>query len=53
MRGFVVIIICAIIMAYIWGMYGVWLSFCVAEGITFIAVINALHRTIFKNNRLE
>lgn len=42
-RGVVAIVICAVIMAKIWGMNGVWLSFLAAEVITF-AVILVMNR---------
>lgn len=34
MRGFVVIVIVAVVMAFLFGMTGIWLSFMVAEAIT-------------------
>ena len=36
LRGVLAIIICAIVMASLWGMYGVWLSFGAAEVITLV-----------------
>lgn len=33
-RGFVAIIVCAVVMAILFGMTGVWLSFAVAEVVT-------------------
>lgn len=47
LRGFVAIIICAIVLASLFGMVGVWLAFPVAEAITMIVVIVG----IVKNQR--
>ncbi len=47
LRGFVAIIVCAIVLAWLLGMLGVWLAFPVAEAIT--AVIVAVG--IIKNQR--
>lgn len=38
-RGFVAIVGCAIVMAYLFGMPGVWLSFAVAEVITCVVLV--------------
>lgn len=38
-RGFVAIIVCAIIMAILFGMTGVWLSFAVAEAVTVLILL--------------
>ena len=45
MRGVVAIIACAIILAYVFGMTGVWLAFPVAEGITFVLMTLAIRKT--------
>ena len=47
LRGFVSIIVCAIVLAKLFGMMGVWLAFPVAEAITAIVVIIG----IIKNQR--
>lgn len=39
LRGAAAIVFCAVIMAAVWGMNGVWLSFLAAEGITFVVVL--------------
>lgn len=39
LRGFVAIIICAIVLANLFGMVGVWMAFPVAEAITTVVVI--------------
>lgn len=39
LRGFVAIIVCAIILANLFGMIGVWLAFPVAEAITAVVVL--------------
>lgn len=44
LRGFVAIILCAILMAMLFGMTGVWLAFPVAELITLIATTIALRK---------
>lgn len=44
LRGAVAIVLCAVVMAYIWGMNGIWLSFLAAEGITFL-VISVMNKT--------
>lgn len=38
LRGFVLILLCAFIMSWLFGMNGVWLSYAVAEGITMIVM---------------
>lgn len=38
-RGFIAIVICAIIMAMLFGMNGVWLSFAVAEALTMVILV--------------
>ena len=43
-RGFVVICLSAVFMSWIFGMTGVWLSFAVAEGITFVFLAAGLLR---------
>lgn len=45
-RGVVAIIACAVILAYIFGMTGVWLAFPVAEGITTIILLAAMKQTV-------
>ncbi|MBQ5331772.1 MAG: polysaccharide biosynthesis C-terminal domain-containing protein, partial [Oscillospiraceae bacterium] len=47
-RGFIAIILCAVIMSAVWGLNGIWLSFAAAELITFLIVLFELKRTIFK-----
>lgn len=47
LRGFVAIIVCAIVLASLFGMIGVWLAFPVAEAITAIVVVIG----IIKNQR--
>ncbi|MCI7768671.1 MAG: MATE family efflux transporter [Oscillospiraceae bacterium] len=47
-RGFIAIILCAVIMSAVWGLNGIWLSFAAAELITFIIVIFEMKRTIYK-----
>ena len=48
MRGLVAIILCALVMAYLFGFTGVWLSFGAAEAITAILTIIALFFTYKK-----
>lgn len=43
-RGFVAIIVCAIVMAILFGMTGVWLSFAAAEIVTFIILVILLQK---------
>ena len=38
LRGFVLISVCAIILAYLFGMMGVWMAFPVAEALTLLVV---------------
>lgn len=45
LRGFVAIVLCAVVMAVVFGMIGVWLAFPVAELITVIITIMALGKT--------
>ena len=45
-RGVVAIIACAVILAYIFGMTGVWLAFPVAEGITTMIMLAAMKQTV-------
>lgn len=47
-RGFIAIILCAVIMSAIWGLNGIWLSFAAAEIITLFIAIFELKRTIYK-----
>lgn len=42
-RGFVAIILCAIVMAMLFGMTGVWLSFAAAEVVTVLVLIYILY----------
>lgn len=44
LRGFVAIVVCAVVMAFVWGMTGVWLAFGAAEAITAMLVLIALVR---------
>ncbi|MGN0315702.1 MAG: MATE family efflux transporter [Fusicatenibacter sp.] len=39
LRGALAIVLCAVVMAKIWGMNGVWLSFLASEIITFAAIL--------------
>lgn len=48
MRGIVAIVICAFVLAYLFGFTGVWMSFGVAEAITMILTIVALFFTYKK-----
>lgn len=43
-RGFVAIVVCAIVMAILFGMTGVWLSFAAAELVTFLILLYILFR---------
>ncbi len=43
MRGLIAIIICANIMAALWGFTGIWLSFTAAEAITAVVTVTALY----------
>lgn len=45
-RGLVSVVICAIVMAYIWGLNGIWLSFLAAESITFMIILFINRRTV-------
>lgn len=42
MRGFVAVVICAIVLAMLFGMTGVWLAFPVAEALTMVLTITAI-----------
>ena len=42
LRGFVAIIICAFVIAMLWGMTGVWLAFAAAELITAVVMVVAI-----------
>lgn len=44
LRGFVAISICAMVMAFLFGMTGVWLAFTVAEGMTAVAMMLAIKK---------
>lgn len=48
LRGMVGITLCALVMAWLWGMTGVWLSFTAAETITLCALLPALYRHIVR-----
>lgn len=43
-RGFIAIVVCAIVMAILFGMMGVWLSFAAAEFVTFLILLFILLR---------
>lgn len=45
-RGVVAIVVCAIVMAMLWGMNGVWLSFAAAEALTLAVIL-----LLFKNRQ--
>lgn len=47
-RGVVAIIVCAVILAYIFGMTGVWLAFPVAECITTIFLVAAVKKMSYR-----
>lgn len=47
-RGFVSIVICALILSSIWGLSGVWLSFAAAEFITFIITVYEVKKNTSK-----
>lgn len=44
LRGFVAISVCALVMAALFGMTGVWLAFAVAEAITAVVMMAAIRR---------
>lgn len=44
MRGFVAIIVCSLLLANIFGLNGVWMSFVASEGLTTILMIGVLHK---------
>ena len=46
LRGFVAIILCAILLAWLFGMTGVWLAFPAAELITVIVTGVALRKAV-------
>lgn len=50
MRGFVAIIICAVVMSWLFDMNGVWLSFAVAEAITMLVTVAALNSVLKKDS---
>ena len=50
MRGFVAIIICAVVMSWLFDMNGVWLAFAVAEAITMIVTVAALNSVLKKDS---
>ena len=39
LRGALAIAICAVVMAKLWGIYGVWLSFLVSEILTLVVIL--------------
>lgn len=39
LRGALAIAVCAVVMAKLWGIYGVWLSFLVSELLTFAVIL--------------
>lgn len=45
-RGFIAIILCAVIMSALWGINGVWLSFAAAELITFFITAYQMKKNI-------
>lgn len=47
MRGVVAIIVCAVILASLFGMTGVWLSFPAAEAITFVFAVVAIKKVTY------
>ena len=47
-RGFISIVICALVMSSIWGLNGVWLSFAAAELITFIITVCEIKKSTGK-----
>lgn len=52
-RGVVAIIVCALILAYIFGMTGVWLAFPVAEFITTFFLIAAMKKISYRQMELN
>ncbi len=49
LRGFVLIVICAFGLSYIWKMTGVWMAFPVAECITMIVMLTGLYKIFHKH----
>ena len=49
LRGFIAIVLCAVILSILFGMNGVWLAFPVAELMTAVVTIVALYKTGRKN----
>lgn len=46
LRGFVAIIFCAFVLAFLFGMNGVWLAFPAAELLTMVVTVTALRRSV-------
>ena len=51
LRGFLLIILMAFLMACIWGLNGVWLSYAAAEGLTFMVLVFCMKKKGVKNPR--
>lgn len=46
LRGFVAIILCAFVLAFLFGMKGVWLAFSAAEFLTMVVTVAALQKSV-------
>lgn len=53
LRGVVAIIACAMVMAALFGMTGVWLAFCAAEAVTSCVMMVAMHRVKKEHDKRE
>ena len=53
LRGVVAVVICAILMAWLWGMNGIWLSFLAAEGLTLVVIVAMLLHMKRRHRRSE
>ncbi|MDD3369925.1 MAG: MATE family efflux transporter [Lachnospiraceae bacterium] len=45
LRGFIAIVVCAWVLSELFGMVGIWLAFPVAEGVTTVVMVIAMHRS--------
>lgn len=49
LRGFILIVICAFGLSYVWKMTGVWMAFPVAECITMLVTLTGLYKIFHKD----
>lgn len=53
LRGFVLILVCAFVLAAVWGMAGVWLAYPVAEALTLIVTFAGMRNVLHEEKKAE